>query len=391
MRAKLLDQFVAKNQKFFIQYGGQGVPYLMEIAKFKKTEESLKSFFDFTFKTLKEIENEMGGKSNPLIEQGLDLQSWIENIKSAPPQKYLFRVSISGPMIFILQTINYLLFTNRGYPVSETLGVTAGVTGHSQGMLSAILFSLGGEGEQFYQHYYKLLKYISYMGYRAQEAYPNFEISPELVAEFEKAGISSPSPMAACIGYRREELMEKVETFNKERAYSDTNKIYISLYNTYQSMVLSAKPLSLLEFYKEYQAEMKSKNFQFVFLKTTAPFHSVLLKSGWDKLKLDAEKMGFHYKGSDLKVPVYSIHGGKNLQTFPVLAEKLFFDMVVNTLYWDNAIKYAFEDSSVEAIIDFGPGQAIARSSAELLAKNGAVSKKVLSLANPTDWKVLFE
>lgn len=389
MRAKLLQEILTKNEKVFFQFGGQGVPYLMEIAKHKRTEPSLSKFLDFSFQTLKEVETDIGGKENPFIEHGLDLEFWVENIKQAPPQKYLSRVSVSGPMIFILQAINYITFMNKRYSSEDILTVASGSTGHSQGVLSAVLLALGGEGETFYEHYYKLLKFIIYTGYRAQEAYPNFTINEDLAKEFEKQGIQNPSPMAACIGYNREELIKKVESFNQKKAYNDANKIYISLYNTYQSMVLSAEPLSLLEFYKENIEEIKEKNYQMVFLKTTAPFHCDLLKTGWDKLKSDAQKIGFDYKGSDLKIPVFSVHGGSNLQTRDALDEKLFFDMVVNTLYWDNAIKVAIEDPSTKTIIDFGPGLAIARSSAELLEKNG-LSKNVYSISNASDLQILF-
>ena len=131
--AKLLNSTTENGKKFFLQFGGQGSPYLKEVSKLYKEEPLLKEFFEVAFATLNKIENEVG-KSDILISEGLDLKSWIENPDSAPSDDYQIRGSVSVAMIFITQAANYHLMTLKGFPVDKLLAATAGVTGHSQGI-----------------------------------------------------------------------------------------------------------------------------------------------------------------------------------------------------------------------------------------------------------------
>ena len=58
--AKLLNDTTANGKKFFLQFGGQGSPYLKEVSKLYKEEPLLKEFFEVAFATLSKIESDVG-------------------------------------------------------------------------------------------------------------------------------------------------------------------------------------------------------------------------------------------------------------------------------------------------------------------------------------------
>lgn len=63
---------------------------------------------------------------------------------------------------------------------------------------------------------------------------------------------------------------------------------------------------------------------KFVYLRTTAPFHSPHMEDTNKTIPSDMERIGFNFKGSDLKIPVYSIFDGRNMQSDSELGIPLF-------------------------------------------------------------------
>jgi malonyl CoA-acyl carrier protein transacylase len=196
--------------------------------------------------------------------------------------------------------------------------------------------------------------------------------------------------MVAVIGYNKEELEQRVNQFNKEKNLDEKTSVYISLYNTPDSMILSTMPESLLAFRTHFKAEMDERKAKFVYLKTTAPFHCPFMNSTWPEFKSkDYDYLAFNYKGSDLKVPVYGIYDGKNLQEVEDLKERLFKTVLIEPLYWDKAISPLWTDASISTILDFGPSTVSQKlSGGHLKAKE--IEKQSLSASSPKEIKVLL-
>lgn len=390
MTAKFLIDAKQNGKKFFLQFGGQGSPYLKEISKLYKEEPSLGSFFQIAFETLNKIESELT-RSNPLITEGLDLKSWIENPDSAPSEDYQIRGSVSVSMIFITQVANFHLLTTKGYPMSELLSNTSGVTGHSQGIVAAALVALGKSDVEFLATFSTFLRFIFFLGYRAQEMYPHFTVSESILKDNAELGDKNPGPMVAVIGYSKDELEQRVNSINSELNLVGQDRLNISLYNGPDSMIISAKPSSLLLFRKKFKSEMDERKGKFVYLKATAPFHSPFMDGSWEKFQTDLEtKVAFPYTTKDLKVALYSIFDGRKVSEAESLAEVLFKEVVIKPLYWDKAVGSLFTDSSIGAVIDFGPSVVTSKlTGGQLAAKS--LTTQVLCLSNPKDGKVLFE
>lgn len=389
MTAKFLQESKQNGKTFFLQFGGQGSPYLKEISKLYKEEPSLKEFFQVSFDTLTKIESQVT-KSDPLISEGLDLKSWIENPDSAPSEDYQIRGSVSVSMIFITQVANYALLVSKGFDTNELLANTSGVTGHSQGIVAAALVAVGKSGSEFLKTYSDFLRFIFFLGYRAQEMYPSFTVEESVVLGNQEIGDKSPAPMVAVIGYSKEELEQRVKQANDELGFQGQDRLNISLYNTPDSMIISAKPSSLLAFRKKFKPEMDEKKFKFVYLKTTAPFHSPFMNGSWEKFQTDLEsKISFPYTSVDLKVPLYSIFDGRKISQSENLSEALFTEVVIKPLYWDKAIGITFTDTSIGAILDFGPSVVTSKLTGGQLGSRN-ITTQVLSVSNPKDCKILF-
>ncbi|EMS86315.1 hypothetical protein [Leptospira noguchii] len=381
--ANFLNQVKASGGKLFLQFGGQGSPFLKEISKLYDSEPSLKEFFDVSFKAIAE---EVPKLDKKIIYSGYDFESWVKNPDSAPDENYLCSAPVSIVGIFLAQMGNYVAFTNKGFPVSELISNSIGATGHSQGVISSALIALGKEGSDFYSAFSKFLKFVLYIGYRAQELVGTYNPSETLLKANEEVGDKQPAPMVAVIGYSQKELEDRVKQTNDSLGLSGSKAIYVSLYNTPDSNIVSGSPESLLEFRKQFKSEMDEKKVKFVYLRTTAPFHSPHMEDTNKTIPSDMEKIGFNFKGSDLKIPVYSIFDGRNMQSDSELGIPLFREMLIKTLYWDKAVKPFVTATNVTGI-DFGPSVV----SQKLTQANmGTSENKIYAVSSPKDIKVLL-
>ncbi|WP_061232212.1 ACP S-malonyltransferase [Leptospira noguchii] len=381
--ANFLNQVKASGGKLFLQFGGQGSPFLKEISKLYDSEPSLKEFFDVSFKAIAE---EVPKLDKKIIYSGYDFESWVKNPDSAPEENYLCSAPVSIVGIFLAQMGNYVTFTNKGFPVSELISNSIGATGHSQGVISSALIALGKEGSDFYSAFSKFLKFVLYIGYRAQELVGTYNPSETLLKANEEVGDKQPAPMVAVIGYSQKELEDRVKQTNNSLGLSGSKAIYVSLYNTPDSNIVSGSPESLLEFRKQFKSEMDEKKVKFVYLRTTAPFHSPHMEDTNKTIPSDMEKIGFNFKGSDLKIPVYSIFDGRNMQSDSELGIPLFREMLIKTLYWDKAVKPFVTATNVTGI-DFGPSVV----SQKLTQANmGTSENKIYAVSSPKDIKVLL-
>lgn len=384
--APLLDKLESNKKKLFIQFGGQGSPWLKELAKHYQ-DPSFKDFFNVTFSTIQKELQRVEHKE--FFNLGFDLKSWLENPDSAPPEEYLCRATISVPAILATQIANYLYLVNQGYETNRLIHNTAGGSGHSQGIIAAVLVALGKSGDEFLKAYSNFLSFEFWMGYRGQEAFPNFQISQDLIEKNLVNGDKNPAPMVAVIGYNKQELEERVAKYNQSKNLGEKEAVYISLYNTPDSMILSSIPESLLGFRTYYKNEMEERKAKFVYLRTTSPFHCPFMNSTWPKFKeQDYDYLDFPYSGSDLKFPVYGIFDGKNLQEEKDLKGRLFKTVLIEPLIWENAISALWNQNEITSILDFGPSTVSQKlTQGHLKARN--IEKESYCVSSPKELKAL--
>ncbi|MBV6492181.1 MAG: hypothetical protein LDLANPLL_00172 [Turneriella sp.] len=360
---KLLDAAKAGQAKFFLQFGGQGAPYLKEMQKLY-AEASMKPYFEIAVSAIEAAAKMVEGTAaHP---EKVDFRKWLTDAESAPSDDFMSIAGISLGLIQATQFAHYEYLNQQGFDRKTMLAHTAGATGHSQGLIAASFAALSLEGTAYNDAVYKYIQYLFLMGVRAQEVFPHIFASAEENQKSESLGAKNPAPMVAVLGDTHQTIENWVADFNK-----GANKIYVSLYNTPGNRIISGARSDLIQFHEKHKADFEAKQIKYVYLRSTCPFHSELMTPILEKFKPDLAKIGFDYKGSDLKMPVYSFWDGSNLQNSPELGMRMTDDLMVKTLYWDKAMQHVKNDASVTHILDFGPGKTSQRLSMDTLAGLG--------------------
>lgn len=380
---KLLERAENGEVKFFLQFGGQGAPYLKELAQYY-SEPKMQKFFELALSALSQAQEYC--KESKVFPFPLKLKEWLSGKENPPSDEELAAAPYSLGLIQVTQLAHWEYLHQMGFHREILLKHTLAASGHSQGLITATFASLGLKGEAYEKAMSIYIQYLFLMGVRAQEVFP--KIYPELSEQnlAESLGLKNPAPMVAVLGESHSFIEKFVEEFNE----SQKEKIYISLYNSPTNRIISGERKQILAFYERYKNLFQEKSVKFVFLRSTCPFHSPLMEPIKKPFAQDIEAIGFHFKGSDLKFPVYSFADGKNLQEEGELGLRLCDDLMVQTLYWEKALSVVARNPSITHILDFGPGKTTQRLSQEtLLGLN--TEKPILAVATPKDLKEILQ
>ncbi len=382
--AKLMDDAAAGKVRFYLQFGGQGAPWYKELAAYYKTGE-LKKFFDVALGALEEEMPGLGGAIG--LPLGLAARKWLDDESSLPPEEYLGCAAVSIPMIQITQLAHFENLHRQGFDRRKVIEFAKGATGHSQGLIPASLVAMGHADDAYYANMAQYVKYLLYLGVRAQEAYPYFDPTDDEIKASEALGGKTPTPMVASLGATHEEIQKLVDEVNTGLPASE--KIYISLYNSPSNRILSSFRSSLIKFHAKIKDRVDSKELKYVYLRTTCPFHCPLMEGVRAPFEKDIQRLKFSYPGSALKIPVVSFFDGRNMQKDDEIAYKMYIDMAINPLYWEKSMTPVKNDASITHIIDLGPGKTSQRLSQDTLAEMGNETP-VLAAGVPKDIKTLL-
>ena len=382
--AKLMEDAAAGNARFYIQFGGQGAPWYKELAAYYKGG-TMQPFFDVV---LKALEEEVPGLDGAVgLPEGLEARKWLDDDSSLPAEDYLGCAAVSIPMIQITQLAHFENLHNNGYDRAKLIEYSKGATGHSQGLIPASLIAMGLSGDEYYANVAQYVKYLLYLGVRAQEAYPHFAPTEDEIKASEALGGKVPSPMVACLGGTHEEIQALVDEVNG--TLPEAEKIYLSLYNSPTNRILSSFRGSLIKFHEKIKDKVDAKELKYVYLRTTCPFHCPLMEGVREPFEKDIARLKFSYPGSALKVPVYSFFDARNMQDDAELAINMYVDMAINPLYWDKSIQPVKDDAGITHVLDMGPGKTSQRLTQDTLKGMGSETP-VLAAGVPKDLKTLL-
>jgi malonyl CoA-acyl carrier protein transacylase len=380
--SKLLDSAKAGQAKFFLQFGGQGAPYLKEMQKLY-AEASMKPYFDVAVSAIEAAAKMVEGTiAHP---EKVDFRKWLTEPDHAPSDDAMSIAGISLGLIQATQFAHYEYLHQQGFDRAEMLKHTVAASGHSQGLIAASFTALCLEGKAYYDAVYKYIQYLFLMGVRAQEVFPYIHATADETAKSEALGAKGPAPMVAVLGESHATIEAWVKEFN-----GAAKKLFVSLYNTPNNRIISGARADLIAFHERYKAEFEAKQIKYVYLRSTCPFHCELMTPILEKFKPDIERIGFDFKGSDLKFPVYSFWNGDNLQNEAELGMRMTDDLMVKTLYWEKSMLPVKNDKSITAILDFGPGKTSQRLSMDTLAGLGH-EVPVYAIAFAKDLKTVLE
>ena len=346
-----LDTLPAR-ARFFLQFGGQGNSYLRELSRFYHDYPELGPYFANVFQSIEESIHDEPFTTSTILSQGLDLKSWLEG-RDVPAEDYLFSCTVSLTCIFITQFACYHLLQLRGI-MPPLLQRTVALTGHSQGVHSAVLAAIDARGDAFYEHLKKFVKFYLYAGFRCQETYPLRNLNAQVLEKARLRDFSRPTPMAAIAGFDRLELQQMLDDFNRD--LEPHLRLTISLENTARSLIVSGREEELVDFREKTISAFTERSASFSYLEITAPFHSPFMVDGLQRFVNDLPRIGFHYSGRDLKWPVLSTFDGSNMQGVLDLGPYLFALQASTPLIWANSIRPLLEDAEITHVLDLGPG-----------------------------------
>jgi malonyl CoA-acyl carrier protein transacylase len=365
---ELAEQARSGQAAFFLLFGGQGAGWLADLRGYYEDpvlRPVVEACVDAIDEELRFVDRET------VLPLGWDVVSWLRDPARTPDSRYLSLASVSLPLIFVAQAACVRRFASRGLPESELLGATVGMSGQSQGLFPACMLALHGYAWEAEETLRTFAKYAFYIGARSQEHYPHLEpTEEELELAVAAAGDESvvPTPMAAVAGADVDDLEARLRRFNGKARPVD--RVHISLRFGDDRVVLSGNRLALAEFHAQHATDFASRDIKFVYVRTSCPFHSVMMEGTRPALEADFARIGFTFPGQALAVPVHSCHDGRNLQTDRDVALTMHLDAVVRPLDWQAAVARAGTDA-VTHVIDFGPGAETRHRTRRLLEARG--------------------
>lgn len=259
---------------------------------------------------------------------GLDVLSWLEGpAEDVPPVEYLASIPISFPLIGLTQLVQYIALVRVSNLTPESFReLVHGATGHSQGIVSAVVLAASSTPESFIANATKAATWLFYSGLRGQEAFPVLSVEPKIVQDSIEAGEGHPTPMLAVSGLARNTLESQIGKTNKHLAAN--SQLSIGLNNGPKNAVVVGPARALyglataLRKIRAPAGADQSKIpysqrkivFSMRFLVVNVPYHSDYLKTATDKVfNIDLEGKEL-WTPADLAIPVF--HTGDGASSF---------------------------------------------------------------------------
>lgn len=359
--------FTEATSSIYAIFGGQGNTddYFEELRDLYQVYKPLiKSFLvdinDNVNGLLKNLES-----GDKIYTQGIDLLTWLENKDKTPDKDYLLSVPVSCPLIGVLQLSHYLINCQvLGIDPGTFQSHLKGTTGHSQGLVTALVVASSTDFESFNTNSIKAVDFLMFLGFRCLATYPNTTLPPSMLQDSLENGEGRPSPMLSI----RDLSLDRVSQFISEtNKHLPTDKyISISLINGPNQFVVLGPPESLYGLNLSLRAEKASSGldqsrvpfsqrklkFSNRFLPIFAPFHLHLLKDAFEVILADLNANNIEFRTEDIRIPVFDTANGENLQTLNgSVVERLVKLIIEMPVDWERAT-----DFKSTHILDFGPG-----------------------------------
>lgn len=298
--------------------------------------------------------------------QGFDVLAWLNNPDLIPDKNYLLSVPVSCPLIAIIQILHLAVTCKLlGIDPGELRSRFAGTSGHSQGIITAIVVSASDDWFSFTENALKAVAALFFIGSRCSQAYPNHSLPPSIFEDSIENNEGKPTPMLSI----RDLSEPQVQAFiDKTNAHLPKERhVVVSLVNGARNLVVSGPPQSLyglnLALRKakapsglvQSRIPFSERKLKFLnrFLPILSPFHSHLLDRANGLIEQDLKLHDIEFSG--LRIPVIDFHSGQDLAQYSgsvvMRAVNLITNLPVN---WE----IACDQIAATHVLDFGPGGA---------------------------------
>ncbi|KAF1953561.1 beta subunit of fatty acid synthase [Byssothecium circinans] len=362
----LLREAADENAFLYAVLGGQGniEEYFEELREIYNTYPTfVEDFISAEAQHLLQLSRDP--RAEKLYSKGLDVMRWLNNKESQPDTDYLVSAPVSLPLIGLTQLAHYVVTCRvLGSHPGLVRSRLRGATGHSQGVITATAIAEAQNWESFEQAANKAITILFWIGTRSQQAYPRTSLAPSVLQDSIANGEGTPTPMLSIRDLSRKAVQEHIDATNAHLL--PERHIAISLVNSARNFVVTGPPISLYGLnmrlrkakaptgLDQTRIPFTDRKIRFVnrFLPITAPFHSPYLAEATKQLEADLKDVKI--SSSDLGIPMYDTHTGKDLREEPSdnIVPRLVRMITNDSVNWEQATVFP----RATHILDFGPG-----------------------------------
>ncbi|GIF12567.1 ACP S-malonyltransferase [Actinoplanes teichomyceticus] len=157
-----------------------------------------------------------------------------------------------------------------------------------------------------------------------------------------------PTAMAAVLAIDEADLRARVAAY--------AGPVELAIVNSARSHVLAGTPGALAEFWLANADDFERRRVRWMFLASTAPFHSSLLAPAAELIHGDRGVLDYEVTGDGLALPVYVAEEPRNLQDRPDLWLDFVEQSFCRPVDWLTTVTTAVAATRPDQVVDFGPG-----------------------------------
>ena len=339
--------------RLFIQFAGQGMKYMDELRRLYSSVPAVQPFIDEAINAIKGELARYDDSECGLYKEGLAVDEWIKNPQSTPGFAYQLSSPISHCLIYLTQISNYLALVEEGMDHEALQAHVHTVTGFSTGIMAAVLCALDVNKDYLWKRAIDVQKMFFWQGARCQESIFKAGGRPFLDEKLHSTAEGSPSCMASIADIPR----SKVDTLIAE--FATQGKVYLAYKLTPMRCIVAGLPKDVAAF-GAFIKERVEKKFTWRYVPSTIAAHSPLLQHAFDNTPNDAVSVGLKFDKSELKLPVLSNDGGKDLRESDDIITDIMHAYFLQTGLWRNQLAPLFANDGITHVLDFGPGAGVA-------------------------------
>jgi len=368
VRRDVASALRADGPQVLVTFAGQGIDFMTELVELHAMGGVAARLIEAAGAVTARVAARPAFVMSGLHEHGYDLLRWIEGPEARPPEAYLQSTAVSIPLIFAAQVARYALSFEEGLCEVFERGGVAGLTGHSQGIVAALLVAEQADGRVDEARFAELVEVLTWEGLHMAQSY-----------HAALAGVGARGeqpPMVAVSGPDLATLEALVARVNRDQ--DPGHHLVVSLQNGRTRNVVSG-PSALMDGLKvalevRAQRDEASKKagklggrplrFTWEPLSVGGAYHGPMMGQGAAAMRETIARLGFKLDGAALKHRVFSSDGGGLMNEAADLTA-LFVDcQFLRPVRWSQTLIAAHAISKYSEIFDYGPADGVARLSA---------------------------
>eukprot|EP00667_Euglena_gracilis_P003424 EG_transcript_3433 len=338
----LLSAAAGGTVRLAVTFGGQGKVWLPLLRHLWDVYRPVvQPFLDRMAQALTHAVNAPDVCTSPHLSHGLDFLGWLRD--PPPPDPYLLSSPVTAPMTAVLQLAHvWVCWHCLGVPLQELQRRITGATGHSLGLVSAVVLAAADSESSFLECSAVGVTLLFRVGLRGLEAYQ--------VAATAAVTEAGATPLLSVAHATLPQVQRYLQAANAHLPAHD--HLEVALINGPKLIVVAGHPSHLLNLAATLRTDSveAATRFSTSFVPSSAPFHSSHLKDAVAVVKQDIGDLGLRFPHSGA-FPVYSTADGTPIlfdENLPLLLANL---LIVKPVDW---VRCAGALDATH-ILDFGP------------------------------------